>query len=121
MSDYVFLLTGDEAVGAAMSEQERKSALAAHQDFADEVARRGCQLKGGAALQPSRTARSVRFTDGRPAPATDGPFAELKEGIGGFYVIGCRDLEQALELASLLPMSTGTVEVRPVEDGTTSP
>jgi hypothetical protein len=52
----------------------------------------------------------------RGGVVTDGPFAETKESLGGFYVIDCRDLDQALELAKLCPAPAGGVEVRPVQD-----
>jgi hypothetical protein len=72
--------------------------------------------KGGEALQPNPTATSVRVRDGRTV-TTDGPFAETKEGLGGFYLIDVKDLDEALAWAARCPGSWyGTVEVRPVVD-----
>ena len=70
--------------------------------------------QGGEALQPNPTATSVRVRDGRTV-TTDGPFAETKEGLGGFYILDCNDLDEALAWAAKCPGAWyGTVEVRPV-------
>ena len=72
--------------------------------------------KGGEALQPNQTATSVRVRDGQTI-TTDGPFAETKEGLGGFYLLECSALDEALAWAARCPGSWyGTVEVRPVID-----
>jgi hypothetical protein len=71
---------------------------------------------GGEALQPNPTATTIRIRDGQTV-TTDGPFAETKEGLGGFYLVEARDLDHALELAAACPGAKwGTVEVRPVID-----
>jgi hypothetical protein len=71
---------------------------------------------GGEALQPVQTATSVRIRDGRTI-TTDGPFAETKEALGGFYLVEAKDLDEALEFAAACPGARfGTVEVRPVID-----
>jgi hypothetical protein len=71
---------------------------------------------GGEALQPHPTATTVRVRDGKTL-TTDGPFAETKEGLGGFYVLDCRDLDEALSWAAKCPGAWyGSVEVRPVVD-----
>jgi hypothetical protein len=73
-------------------------------------------MRGGEALQPVTTATTVRVRDGQTM-TTDGPFAETKEGLGGFYLIECADLDEALQWAARCPGSWhGTVEVRPVVD-----
>jgi hypothetical protein len=67
-----------------------------------------------APLQPTATATSVRVRDGR-TETTDGPFAETKERLGGYYLLDCRGLEHAIEMASLIPAAEyGTVELRPI-------
>jgi hypothetical protein len=74
--------------------------------------------KGGEALQPNPTATTVRIRDGKTM-TTDGPFAETKEGLGGFYLIDVADLDEALAWAAKCPGSWyGSVEVRPVVDFT---
>jgi hypothetical protein len=71
---------------------------------------------GGEALQPNPTATTVRVRDGRTL-TTDGPFAETKEGLGGFYLLECADLDEALAWAAKCPGSWyGSVEVRPIVD-----
>jgi hypothetical protein len=76
---------------------------------------RGSYL-GGEALQPNPTATTLREKDGRIV-TTDGPFAETKEGLGGFYLIEARDLDEALDLAGQCPgVRFGSIEVRPVID-----
>jgi hypothetical protein len=69
---------------------------------------------GGDALQPTSTATTVRVRDGEVL-LTDGPFAETREALGGYYLLECRDFDHAVELASRIPgAATGCVEVRPV-------
>ncbi len=71
-------------------------------------------FQAGEALQPVQTATTVRVRDGRTM-TTDGPFAETKEALGGFYLIDARDLDEALELAAKCPGARlGSIEVRPV-------
>jgi hypothetical protein len=87
--------------------------MAEYNAFSQALADAGVNL-GGEALQPNPTATTVRVRDGRTV-TTDGPFAETKEGLGGFYVIDCRDLDEALAWAAKCPGSWyGSVEVRPV-------
>ena len=68
----------------------------------------------GAMLQPTATATTIAKSAGAPTTMTDGPFAETKEQLGGFYLISADDLDQALELASAIPMPIASLEVRPV-------
>jgi hypothetical protein len=89
-------------------------ALAAVNAFAEECMRRGV-LVGGQPLRPERTATTVRVRDGQTL-ITDGPFAETHEQLGGYYILDCQGLDEALELAALWPMAkTGAVEVRPLD------
>jgi hypothetical protein len=84
-----------------------------------EAAKASGIYKGGEALQPNPTATTVRVRDGQTM-TTDGPFAETKEGLGGFYLLECADLDEALAWAARCPGSWyGTVEVRPVIDFST--
>ena len=83
--------------------------------FADECRRRGVFVTGHP-LQPEHTATTVSVRDGKTL-ITDGPFAETHEHLGGTYLIDCRDLDEALELAALCPMAeVGAIEVRPIVD-----
>ena len=75
----------------------------------------GAAIKGGNALQPTSTARTVRVRNGKPA-ITDGPFAETKEQLGGFYLVEAGDLEEATAIAAKIPGARfGSIEVRPIQ------
>ncbi|GHE77579.1 hypothetical protein GCM10017786_03820 [Amycolatopsis deserti] len=88
-------------------------ALARVNAFADELRRRAV-LVAGDPVQDVHTATTVAVRDGRTL-ITDGPFVETHEHLGGYYVLDCRDLDEALELAARCPLAeTGTIEVRPL-------
>jgi hypothetical protein len=88
-------------------------ALAKVNAFADECRRRGAFV-AGQPLQPESAATTVSVRDGRTL-ITDGPFAETHEHLGGYYILDCRDLDEALELAAVCPMAAeGSIEVRPI-------
>ena len=73
-------------------------------------------FEAGEALQPTTTATTVRVRDGRTV-TTDGPFAETKEALGGFYMVECADLDEAIEAAARIPGArNGSIEVRPIWD-----
>ncbi|MCG8918650.1 YciI family protein [Actinokineospora sp. PR83] len=94
-------------------EPDFSAALARVNAFADECRRRGAFVAGHP-LQGEHTATTVSVRDGKTL-ITDGPFPETHEHLGGVYVLDCRDLDEALELAALCPMAAlGTVEVRPI-------
>ena len=74
------------------------------------------QFEAGEALQPTSTATTVRVQNGRRI-TTDGPFAETKEQLGGFYLVDCRDIDEAIELAARIPGALhGSIEIRPIWD-----
>ena len=111
---YLFLLYGDEAGEAQLSEAERRAIVDEHRAFGARLSERGAFVVGEA-LTGRERARSVRLGAGRPPLVTDGPFAETKEQLGGFYVVECDGDEDALRLAGEMPRSPGlVVEVRPV-------
>jgi hypothetical protein len=71
-------------------------------------------FRAGEALEPTNTATTVRVREGRTV-VTDGPFMETKEFLGGFYLLECRDLDEAIELAKRIPaVDTGSIEIRPI-------
>jgi hypothetical protein len=114
MPQYLFLLYDDESRWSAPSEAEIAAEMGKHRAFAEAVAATdGAEILGGAALQQTATATTLRPADGGPI-VSDGPFAETKEALGGYYLLSARDLDQALALARLCPMGQGCVEVRPV-------
>jgi hypothetical protein len=87
--------------------------MQAYNAFTEDIRRRGLFL-AGEALHPTSTATTVRVADGEVI-ATDGPFAETKEALGGFYLVEARDLDEAIELAARIPAAKrGSIEVRPI-------
>ena len=95
----------DSAAAAAM--------LADYGAWAEEMGKRGV-LQGGERLRPTTDATTVSVKDGKVL-TSDGPFAETKEQIGGYFVVDCKDLDEAIEVASKLPGARhGSVEVRPI-------
>ncbi len=112
---YLMLIYGDEAEFAKSTPEEMGACFAAYGAFEGEIAPTGKKL-AGEALQPTATATSVRVRNGDRS-VTDGPFAETKEQLGGFYLLDCDNLDEAIEWASKIPgASDGTVEVRPILD-----
>lgn len=92
-----------------------EEALASVNAFVAECQRRGVFV-GGQPLRSESAATTVRVRDGQTL-ITDGPYAETHEQLGGYYILDCRELDEALELAALWPMATtGSVEVRPVDE-----
>ena len=82
-------------------------------DYTERLKASGCWL-GGEALQPTSTATTVRVKNGKPM-LTDGPFAETKEQLGGYYMVECKDLDEAMKWAAEIPSAgRGPVEVRPI-------
>jgi hypothetical protein len=112
---YLLTIYGDESANADPSPDEMKGLMDAYQAFGEEVVQAGA-WQGGEGLQPTATATTVRVRDGERI-LTDGPFAETKEQLGGFYLLECKDLDEAIEWAAKIPgASSGSVEVRPVMD-----
>lgn len=110
---YALLIYSDEAAGAEATPEEQQRVYDEYMAFGAEISQRGINA-GGEALHSSETATSVRVRDGETL-TTDGPFAETKEVLGGFYLIDVPDLDEAIAVAAKLPGSWyGTVEVRPV-------
>jgi hypothetical protein len=109
---YVMLICSDEN---DQSTQEGEDLLKEYTAFGEEMARRGV-LQGGERLRPTTSATSVQVRDGKVL-TSDGPFAETKEQIGGFFLVECADLDEAIDVASQIPGARhGTVEVRPIWD-----
>jgi len=112
---YLLMICADEAAFGAMSPEEGAAAMAEYAAFGEEMGRRGV-LQGGERLRPSTDATTVQVRDGKVL-TSDGPFAETKEQIGGYYVVECKDLDGAIEVATKIPAArNGTIEVRPIWD-----
>ncbi|HEY1237923.1 MAG TPA: YciI family protein [Solirubrobacterales bacterium] len=110
---YAFTIYGDETARDSASEEDRQAMTQAYQAVTTEMQEKGV-LVAGEGLYPTQTATTVRVRDGERA-VSDGPFAETKEQLGGFYVLDCKDLDEAIEWAAKIPGAQfGSIEVRPV-------
>lgn len=110
---YALLIYYDESTQAEPGSKEQVASLNEYMKFTAEINERGINL-GGEALHATEAATTVRVRNGETL-TTDGPFAETKEALGGFYIIDVADLDEAIAVAAKLPGSWyGSVEVRPV-------
>lgn len=114
---YILMIYGDERRWESASDAEKQRIYEGHNAYGEALANAGV-MRGGYELKPIATATTVRF-DGGKATTLDGPFAETKEQLGGYYVIEVDNLEQAMEWAAKMPgmESGGAVEVRPLGMG----
>jgi hypothetical protein len=110
---YLCLIYDEEKKIAAMSKSESDAFMGEYFAFTEGIRKSGHYI-GGEALQPVQTATTVRVRNGKVS-TTDGPFAETKEQLGGFYFIDARDLNDAIQVASKIPSARlGSIEVRPI-------
>ncbi|MDQ2838003.1 MAG: YciI family protein [Actinomycetota bacterium] len=109
MAQYLVLIYEAESFYAEATPQVWDEVMKAHERFPKQVAEIGASIVGGNALQPTSTATTIRGD-----VVTDGPFAETKEALGGYYLIEASDLDQAIAVGKLCPAGGGCVEVRPV-------
>jgi hypothetical protein len=110
---YLCLIYSDPKIWEKMPKDELDQMLAAYMQFTGSIQESG-HYREAARLQPSHTATTVRLREGQLS-TTDGPYAETKEQLGGFYLIEARDLNEAIQVASRIPAARyGSVEVRPV-------
>lgn len=110
---YLCLIYDEEKKLAAMPKSESDAFFGEYYAFTDSVRKSGHYV-GGEALQPVQAATTVRVRNGKIS-TTDGPFAETKEQLGGFYLINARDLNDAIQVASRIPSARlGSIEVRPI-------
>jgi hypothetical protein len=108
---YLLLIYGDESAELNPSEMEKM--MGAYNAFTDEVKTAG-KMQAAEALQPTASATTVRVRNGESL-MSDGPFAETKEQLGGFYLLDCNDLDEALAYAAKIPGALhGSIEVRPI-------
>ena len=107
---YMMLIYMEEG---ALTETERQHCYAESTDLAQQLNKKG-QYLGASPLQPVATATTVRMREGRRL-VTDGPFAETREQLGGYFLVEAKDLDEAIGIAARIPGArVGTVEVRPV-------
>jgi hypothetical protein len=110
---YMILIYSDEKAMEGMTEAEMQSGYAEWIKYSEDMAKAGVML-GGASLKPVATATTVRMKSGKTTH-TDGPFAETKEQLGGYYLIDVPDLDAALKWAAKCPGAPyGSIEVRPL-------
>ena len=110
---YLCLIYLDEQSEANRSEAEMGAIMEVYEKYSEELQGAGAML-AGEALQPTTTATTVQVRNGRTL-TTDGPFAEPKEQLGGFYMIEAKDLDEAIAWAAKIPSATGgSIEVRPI-------
>ncbi len=108
MPNYLVTIYRDEE---AFTQVPGAEVSAPYREF---MQRRAGSLRGGASLEPSSTATSIRADEAGGYTVTDGPFAESKEVLGGYYVIEAADLDEAISIAKDVPAPFGGVEVRPI-------
>ena len=110
---YLCLIYGDESAFTTRTSEQMAAMHAEYMAFTDDIRKSG-QMLGGEALQPTNAATTVRVRNGKLS-TTDGPFAETKEQLGGFYLVEANDLNDAIQVASRIPGAKhGAVEVRPI-------
>jgi hypothetical protein len=110
---YLLMIYRSEADLGKLSPAERKQMTAEYGTFTQSIIQSG-HFKAGDGLQPSTTATTVRVREGKTL-TTDGPFAETREQLGGYYLVDAKDLDTAIAIAARIPGArTGSIEVRPV-------
>ncbi|TMK62819.1 MAG: YciI family protein [Actinobacteria bacterium] len=112
---YLLALIGDESRYADRTPEQMREGMKEWDAFTRATTDGGAFV-AGEGLQPSATATTVKIQEAGEPIVTDGPFAETKEQLGGFYLLECEDLDEALTWAKRIPMPGGAVEVRPVMD-----
>ncbi len=112
---YLCLIYGDESQWETMSKPESEKIFGEYFEYTENIKKSGHYV-GGNPLQPTRTATTVRVRNGKVS-STDGPFAETKEQLGGYYLVEAKDLNDAIQLASRIPGARlGSIEVRPISE-----
>jgi hypothetical protein len=110
---YLLLIYGAEAKWEKQPSTERDAVLQEYNAFTQSIAQSG-HLRGGNELNVTKTARTIRVRDGKQL-ISDGPFAETKEQLGGYYLVEAKDQDEALQIAARIPSARmGSIEVRPI-------
>ncbi|HTL38464.1 MAG TPA: YciI family protein [Kofleriaceae bacterium] len=108
---YILLIYGPDQ--PQFNPEEGRKMMSEYREFTDDIKRTG-HFKAGDALQSVKTATTIRVRDGK-VQRVDGPFAETKEALGGYYLVEAKDLDEAMKLAARIPgAKTGSIEVRPI-------
>ncbi len=110
---YLLMIYTDEKADAQATPEQLQAVMEAYNAFTEEVHQRGVYV-GGEALHPTTSATTVRVRNGKKL-TTDGPFAETKEQLGGYYLLDCKNLDEATEFAAKIPGArSGSIEIRPI-------
>jgi hypothetical protein len=113
--NYLLLIYGNENAEASMSKEDSDQVMSDYYAYTEDLQKADI-MRGGEALHPTSSATTVRVQNGKKV-TTHGPFAETKEQLGGYYLIDCKNLDEAIEWAAKCPGArTGSIEVRPVID-----
>lgn len=117
---YMLLIYSNEIADANPKLEDFAASMDAHRSLMDETSQRGILL-GASPLKPSGTATTIRGTADGNRLITDGPYAETKEQLAGYYLLECKDLDEAIGYAKRIPLhciggATGAVEIRPVRE-----
>jgi hypothetical protein len=111
MAEYLCLIYEDEKAWEKAGPEDFEQVMKAHMEFG---ANNSAALRGGNALQPTGTATTIRTNASGKATVTDGPLAETKVTLGGYYLIEAKDMDEALVIAKQVPAAFGCVELRPI-------
>ena len=110
---YMLLIHDDEQAFQNLNDSDRQAIYAEYRKFSEDIAASGHYITGSE-LQPTSSSTTVRMRNGKRL-VTDGPFAETREQLGGYYLVEAKDLDEAIALAARIPSArTGTIEVRPL-------
>jgi hypothetical protein len=113
---YILLIHLDEQAWGQLTESERQHIYLQYRQLRADLQAKG-EFLGGSQLQPTRASTTVRVREGKRL-VTDGPFAETREQLGGYFLIEVADLDQAIAVAARIPSaSMGAVEIRPLQPG----
>jgi len=111
--EYILLIYNSEADNKKRPEAENRQIYQEYMSFTEDLTKSG-KNKGGNPLEPTTTATTFRVRNGKTA-VTDGPFAETKEQLGGYYLVEAKDIDEAISIAARIPGSKhGSIEVRPI-------
>jgi hypothetical protein len=112
---YLLLIYGPQWDPSGLTPEQIQASMDEWTDYTADLVKRGV-MESGEALEPTHTATTVRLRNGETL-TTDGPFAETNEVLGGFYLLNCKDLDEAIELAAACPAAReGSIELRPITD-----
>jgi hypothetical protein len=110
---YLLLIYDDESKMKSATQADQNAMFKEYGEFTASIVKSG-NMRAGDALQPSSTATTVRVREGKTL-TTDGPYAETREQLGGYYLVEAKDLDEALKIAARIPGArTGSIEVRPI-------